>query len=319
MNYDRIRSNSKQFLALTGFEPSEFDDLLAPFSEAYAAYHRKYDSRGKLRALGARSAATERGPLAKVEIKLFFILYYLKTHPLEEALAAGFEMDQPQANKWKKKLLHILQQVLQTEGFSPSRSSKELYEVLQAEEIAQVLLDGTERRVNRSVDDQTQEEHFSGKKKEHTLINNVVSDFSDRILYLSQTYEGKSHEMGILREEALIFPPETTLWEDLGFLGHSPQGAQTMIPYKKPRKGKLTHEQKWFNQSISRVRVWVEHAISGVKRLRIVKETLRCINLSYRDQLMEIACGLHNFRIFKRPAKKMPQLFSQLACPIDSS
>lgn len=316
MNYDRIRSNAKQFLALTSLQIEEFDDLLEPFEESWQAYRRKYDSRGKRRAIGSRSAPKEQGPLARAELRLFFILYYLKTQPLEEALAASFEMDQPRANKWKTKLLPILAQTLQKEGFTPSRNSEDLYEVIQNEEIKDILIDGTERRVNRSIDDQTQEEHYSGKKKDHTVINNLVSDFSDRILYLSPTYEGKSHEMGILREEPLCFPSGTRLWQDLGFQGFTPQGTLTMIPNKKPRKSKLTHQQRWFNQSVSRVRVWVEHAISGVKRLRVVKELLRAIKLNYRDLLIEIACALHNFRLSKRPTKKLPQLFSKIASQI---
>ncbi len=41
----------------------------------------------------------------------------------------------------------------------------------------------------------------------------------------------------------------------------------------------------------------VEHAIAGVKRCRIVKEVLRLTRDGIADLVMEIACGLHNFRV----------------------
>ncbi|MDR0206185.1 MAG: transposase family protein, partial [Bacteroidales bacterium] len=59
----------------------------------------------------------------------------------------------------------------------------------------------------------------------------------------------------------------------------------------------LTEEQKRENKEISSFRILVEHAIGGVKRCRIVKERLRCTNLAFDDQVMLIACGLHNLRI----------------------
>ena len=40
----------------------------------------------------------------------------------------------------------------------------------------------------------------------------------------------------------------------------------------------------------------IAHIIAGVKRCRIVKDVFRNTKLYFADQVMEIACGLHNFR-----------------------
>lgn len=56
------------------------------------------------------------------------------------------------------------------------------------------------------------------------------------------------------------------------------------------------------NKLISRVRIVVENVISGVKRCRIVKDTLRLTKAGISEQVMEIACGLHNLRVtFRQP------------------
>ena len=59
---------------------------------------------------------------------------------------------------------------------------------------------------------------------------------------------------------------------------------------------------KLLNGVISSYRVPVEHTIAGVKRARIVKETLRLHRPEISDHLMETACALHNLRrAFRQP------------------
>ena len=50
------------------------------------------------------------------------------------------------------------------------------------------------------------------------------------------------------------------------------------------------------NRLIASVRVVVEHVIAGVKRCRIVKDIFRNTKEAYDDKVIELACGLHNFR-----------------------
>jgi hypothetical protein len=40
----------------------------------------------------------------------------------------------------------------------------------------------------------------------------------------------------------------------------------------------------------------LEHAIGGVKRYRMVKDTIRLLTDGMRDPIMETCGGLHNFR-----------------------
>jgi len=67
----------------------------------------------------------------------------------------------------------------------------------------------------------------------------------------------------------------------------------------------LTDKEKENNRKLSKVRVKVEHAISGIKRSRTVKDILRNTKDGFSDLVMVIACGLHNFRVDhrKRPLK----------------
>ena len=55
---------------------------------------------------------------------------------------------------------------------------------------------------------------------------------------------------------------------------------------------------------MGRIRVRVEHALSGVKRCRIVKDVLRNKAEDISDAVLEVACGLHNVRVKRRQRPK---------------
>lgn len=118
--------------------------------------------------------------------------------------------------------------------------------------------------------------------------------------------EGKKHDKKLADELEIKYPKGTVLQQDTGFQGYAPEGVIIRQPKKKPRGGELTAEEKAANRELSRVRVVIEHLISGAKRIRIVKEEMRLKVENISDNLMEIACGLHNFRTaFRQPFVKV--------------
>ena len=92
MNYSKIRNNTKQFKALTSFSVEDFDELLSLFSPVCNHYIERYNLDGSVRR--RKYAPRAQDQLSTTEEKLFFILYYLKQNPLQEALAATFDLAQ---------------------------------------------------------------------------------------------------------------------------------------------------------------------------------------------------------------------------------
>ena len=89
---------------------------------------------------------------------------------------------------------------------------------------------------------------------------------------------------------------------DLGYLGIQSdyRGEQIAIPTRKPRKSRknpnpqLSEEQKAANTALSRVRIFIEHAIGGMKRSNIVVHTLRHRIEHCEDDVIGICAGLWN-------------------------
>ncbi len=140
----------------------------------------------------------------------------------------------------------------------------------------------------------------------------MITNFATKILYVSPTYPGPVHEKQICNQHPIQVPDGTYIWQDAGFEGHAPNNAIILQPIKRKKGQEFTQHQKLYNQSIARARVYVEHAISCVKRMHIVKEKIRRMSFEAKDLTFIICCGLHNFRISKRSPRKPPQLYCEL-------
>ena len=238
INYKELKEKRKEFLAATGLYPEEFERLLPVFKEKYTALCSPDKTRkGKLRQ--RRRGGGTKGKLQLDEDKLLFILVYQKTYPLQTMHGLQFEMSQPQANYWVHRLLPVLQQSLAAMGMKPERDSNLVDKsLLMAETVADLSIDGTERRRQRPQDSEQQEEHYSGKKKTHTDKNLVlVNNQTKKILYLSPTVGGKTHDKKMADENPISYPTGATLEKDTGFQGYEPSGVITFQP-KKSQKGR---------------------------------------------------------------------------------
>jgi hypothetical protein len=134
-------------------------------------------------------------------------------------------------------------------------------------------------------------------KKSHTIKNVLLAGQYKKILYLSQTYQGSVHDKKIADEADIAFEKTIELLQDSGFQGFRPKNAIIVMPEKKPPRQELTENQKQENKMKASQRVVIEHVIGAVKVWRILKDKIRSYRHKLRDEVMLIACGLHNFKI----------------------
>ena len=317
LRYESLKNKPKAFRTFTGLDEKEFQMLLRTFTVSYDRYTER---RSSIESRQRDHGGGRKARLSTYEDKLLFILVYFKTYPLQESLAYHFGMSQGQACQWIHTLSEILRCALGELGQLPEREPQKVKKRLQrymnepqqnsqheaeyheiewetATELGSFGIDGTERRRQRPKDHDKQKRFYSGKKKTHTVKNNLIVTIRKRkVEYLGYTWEGKKHDKKICDEEGHEFPEGSTLYQDTGYQGYEPVGVNICQPRKKPRGRELTVEEKEQNSLISSVRIIVEHVICGIKRCRIVKDVLRNTKDRFADLVMEIACGLHNFR-----------------------
>jgi hypothetical protein len=228
-----LKKNSVRFLAATSLTVEEFENLLAAFTAAYEKrYPRHQTLEGKPRQRGIGGGA--KGFLDHFENRLLFILVYQKTNPIQQMQGLQFGMSQSQANYWIHHLLPVLQQALDDLGHKPEREGNQVAaNQLATEGAPDLVIDGTERRRQRPKNDETQKEHYSGKKKAHTDKNLLlVNEQTTKFAYLSPTVPGKKHDKKMADEAQINYPANARLEKDTGFQGYEPEGIITTQPKK---------------------------------------------------------------------------------------
>ena len=160
MKYDKVRRNPIQLLSLTGFTLSEFESFIPTFRYHWDEYYSHFTLKGKPRLRISYNRKSSQLPL--VTDKLLFILSYLKNNPLQEYHGATYGMTQPQCNEWVHRLSDILLKTLKTLGELPDRNHLRVQYLL--DKCEDVLLDGTERPIERPQDEDRQKSCYSGKK-----------------------------------------------------------------------------------------------------------------------------------------------------------
>jgi hypothetical protein len=132
------------------------------------------------------------------------------------------------------------------------------------------------------------------------LVNTLLT-----ILFLSDTYGGRTHDKRIADATPYPLPAGSQLLQDLGFLAFTLPDVEILMPTRKPRGQELSLEDQLANRALHQRRLRIEHVNSSVKRCRIVKDRMRLWRQGVHDRVMEICCALHNFRVRLTPWQPM--------------
>jgi len=165
MDYGVLREKPRQFLALSSLPVAEFDDVLTDFAPAWERYYRWHTLAGKRRAFAAHQERAN-AVLAGSDVKLFFLLTYLKGNSLQQHQAASFGISQARVSQVATALLRVLNQVLASRGLLPVRDGADLAQRLARHPEPVFAYAGVERGVPRNSDYEAQAQEYSAKKKD---------------------------------------------------------------------------------------------------------------------------------------------------------
>ena len=299
MDITRLLSTPRLAKAATGLTEPEFAALVRAFTPLWAKPRDRRTLTGAARQRRAGGGRT--GQLGAAPRKLLFILFYFRVYPTQDVMGLFFGLSQPQVCAWVHRLTPLLQKALGRELHLPTRQPARLHQVLaQCPDLA-FLIDGTERPGRRPQAEPAQREHYSGRRKTHT-VKNVVVVAGRTVKALSATRPGRVHDKKVAAQEwaGRKFPRGKLLLGDGGFAGWQPDGGPLCRPVKRRRDEELSPFHQHYNLVLNRARVTVEHVLSGVKRSRIVSDEFRNRKAGFADTVMELACGRHNFRTHHR-------------------
>jgi hypothetical protein len=226
---------------------------LPSFTHAYEQSLIKPEAARKRAPDGGRKAT-----LKPMVYKLFYSLLYCKCYPTFDLMGVLFEFDRSWDWDWVHRLLPIPEQALGYKQALPERKLRSLEEFLERfPDVKEMVVDGTERPVQRPKDSEQQKVHYSGKKKRHTRKHITGSTRQKRGILLSKARPGSVHDKRQLDETDLVrhIPDKVAVEGDLGFQGLQNEFKNIRLPHKKPRGRKLSEQQKQENREFSSQRV----------------------------------------------------------------
>lgn len=159
-------TNERRLKALTGLTYEKYELLLSKFSKICSIHDAEIEAQKdrKRAAGGGRKHA-----LPSYEIRLLFVLYYLKAYPTFDLLGDRFNMASSTANLHLHNLMPFLTKSLEQLKVMPKRSfetPEELKEYLDSlGGVDSILIDVTEREYFRYQIEDKRDALYSGKKK----------------------------------------------------------------------------------------------------------------------------------------------------------
>jgi hypothetical protein len=293
LNIDRALNDDRLMRGLTGLNRTAFEALLPSFEAAYRM-QQVLSKPERKRALGGG----RKPRLESASAKLFYILFYYKCYPTFDLAGILFDFDRSQAHEWMHGLQPVLEAALGEKQALPARKLRSLADfVRQFAGVERVMIDGTERPMQRPQNPERQQANYSGKKKRHTRKHLAAVDQGKRVLVLTKAREGKVHDKRLHDEDEIagFIPTKIPIQVDSGVQGFQADYQNVELPHKKPRGGELTGVEIVENRQLSQSRVVCEHAFGGIKRYGAISDIYRNRKPNFDDHLMLTATGLWNF------------------------
>ena len=128
----------------------------------------------------------------------------------------------------------------------------------------------------------------------------IFADSNKYIHFVSKGWVGKTHDYRQLKEEfpsAFSWFSDASVGLDLGYQGFANDYDYQEVtqPLKKLKGAELRTDQKRENTRMSSKRIYVENAISGLKRYRYLSDRLRTHHINVYETALLVCAGLWNF------------------------
>lgn len=247
----RLR-RSASFRRLTGVSATTFDRMLEQLRGPWEQMQRRKRKPGRPWEIGG------------LEDHLLVLLLYYRCYVTQEFIGFFYQVD-------RSVICRAIQRIE-----APVRRLFGIRRVprIKRAEAEALIIDCTEQPIQRPRDDASQRAHYSGKKKRHTLKTEYIVTADGRIAAVSPSHPGSRHDLTIRRTGPPL-PKAARAYVDSAYQGYDKEHPNLDFPYKKPRGGELTSEEKEYNRALSSFRVGVEHRIGRTKRFRIAGERFR--------------------------------------------
>jgi hypothetical protein len=316
ITYESLRQHPSAFRSFTGHTPEQFETVFAQFLPAHrqrcAASPTTKEGQPRQRAFGGGCHSRH-----EPRTRLLIALIWLRIYPTFEVLGFLFSLNKTNVHEAVMDQLATLEGLADFPFERPAAERKKLRSlsaVMDAFPDVRVVIDAKEQRIQRpksSQEDDRQKPYYSGKKKCHTLKNEIAVQPDGTIGAVSASVPGGAvHDLTLQRQTRLVAqldPADEAAMVDKGYDGIGKDYPQQVIyqPFKARRNRPLTQEQKAYNRHLSRYRIIVEHTNAQLNQFQVLSQVYRHARTRHR-QVVRAVAFLVDQRLRQRPLKRYP-------------
>jgi hypothetical protein len=271
--YELEKLSDSRIKALFGFAPEVLGEMLII---VLPEIERRREEGLRNRANRKRVYVANDGRPREVTAlkKVLMSLIYLRHNVRHEVVGGMFRYSADTSENAFAEVVPIMRDIFPSEKWEAEKKWNRKEKEWKPDEIDYVIVDSFETAVCRPSIDEKQKKIYSGKKKEHTLKTQILTDEKGEILEIDAGHNGPKADIKLYEEKNI------SKWiEGKDFLGdkayQSSRHPEIKTPHKKPKGRELSEEQKRENKVLSSMRIVVEHAIRRVKSFKILRKDYR--------------------------------------------
>jgi len=287
------------FTSFTGLTVQEFNDI-------YEKNVTKRYAKHEIQRLSKRQKDRERdigaGRHFKLDVKNRFLMLLVYYRLYITYTLAGFLFDLDQSNICRdiQKIDSLVRECVPI----PQKTYNKTKRLKTPEEVEKyfpgfiAFTDCTEQQIPRPVDKERRKIFYSGKKKRHTVKNQITVNNRGYILHKVGYKKGRKHDYDVYKKNHPVIPKEVITVVDLGYIGIEKDFPEQLsaLPFKRKRNQDLSPEEKEYNRIHAKERIVIEHTICRLKKYRIMSDVFRN-KLRKHNKVSDIVAGLVNYRI----------------------
>ena len=245
LSYDRLSRKPLLFKSFTGLTVQEFDVIYnKEIIKRYSNYELKRLSKRKNR---KRDIGAGRPFKLDVKDRFLMLLVYYRLYITYTLAGFLFDLDQSNICRDIQKIEKLIRECVPI----PQKMYPITKRLKTPEEVEKYFLgflaftDCTEQQIPRPVDKNRRKIFYSGKKKKHTIKNQITVNNRGYILHKVGYKKGRKHDYDIYKNHHPITPKQVVNVIDLGYLGVETDfpGQLSALPYKRKRNQILSQEE----------------------------------------------------------------------------
>jgi len=318
VTYEKLIRHLNAASSLIGMSLSAFNQLYAEFEVAHVQRTSASGVTRRKRQRRQRAVGAGRRYRYDLRDRLLMTLFWLRCYMTYEVLGYFYELDKTNIENNLKDVLATLDTMTTFTFERPTAERVKLNSpqaVMTAFPDVRLVIDAKEQRIQRPKNTQDDDGHthdnqkpyYSGKKKAHTVKNQLAVRPDGLIEALSDSVPGgATHDLTLLRQTNLLaqLAEDEAAMLDKGYDGIQNDDPEVRLhqPYKARRNHPLTEEQKAFNRVLARYRIVVEHTNALLNKFQVLVQVFRHARASH-TQIIRVVAGLVNRRIQVTPLK----------------